>query len=142
MPLPLRNSRDIIPLHPHGKSQQHILYDTRRDSHGGTIDGMFEKRYPISAHFLLRVINDEKKEIYGYVPAIDAQSLTVGDIISRIRNHGSADFIPNFRSSFAGVVNVADKAELALFEAMSDTYVKDIALGDLACDTPDASRQN
>ncbi len=99
-------------------------------------------RFMTEAGLLLRVINDEKKEIYGYVPAIDAQSLTVGDIISRIRNHGSADFIPNFKSSFAGVVNVADKAELALFEAMSDTYVKDIALGDLACDTPDASRQN
>ena len=50
MPLPLRNSRDIIPLHPHGKSQQHILYDTRRDSHGERIDGLSEKRYPLSTH--------------------------------------------------------------------------------------------
>lgn len=87
--------------------------------------------FMVDAGLLLRVVTDEKDEIYGYAPAIDAELLTVGEVIKRVRGYGSSGFIPDFDRTFAGVIEVIDKAELAMIDSMRDTYVKDIPITDL-----------
>lgn len=88
--------------------------------------------FMVDAGLLLRVVTDEKDEIYGYAPAIDAELLTVGEVIRRVRTHGSDGFIPDFDRTFAGVVEIADRAELAMIDSMRDTFVKDISITDLS----------
>lgn len=87
--------------------------------------------FMVDAGLLLRVVTDEKDEIYGYAPALDAGQLTVGEVIKRVRGYGSSGFIPDFDRTFAGVIEVTDKAELAMIDSMRDTFVKDIPITDL-----------
>lgn len=82
--------------------------------------------FMVDAGLLLRVVTDTKDEVYGYVPAIDAELLTVGEVIRRIRKYGSDGFVPDFGRKFAGVVEIADRAEMAMIDSMHDTLVKDI----------------
>ena len=86
--------------------------------------------FMVDAGLLLRVVIDEKDEVYGFVPAVDAGLLTVGEVIKRVRGYGSSGFIPDFDRTFAGVIEVVDKAELAMIDSMSHTYVKDIPITD------------
>lgn len=95
--------------------------------------------FMVDAGLLLRVVTDEKDEIYGYAPAIDAELLTVGEVIKRVRGYGSSGFIPDFDRTFAGVIEVIDKAELAMIDSMRDTYVKDIPITDLVTVEADKS---
>lgn len=86
--------------------------------------------FMVDAGLLLRVVIDEKDEVYGFVPAVDAELLTVGEVIKRVRGYGSSGFIPDFERSFAGVIEVVDKAELAMIDSMRHTFVKDIPITD------------
>ena len=97
----------------------------------------------VDAGLLHRVVAEEDDEGFGYVPAIDPRQLTVGEVIQHIRRCGSENFIPDFNRTFSGVVDVMDKAELALVDTMSDTFVKDIIITDLiTVDAEKASQQN
>ncbi len=97
----------------------------------------------VDAGLLHRVVAEEDDEGFGYVPAIDPRQLTVGEVIQHIQHCGSEDFIPDFNRSFSGVVDVMDKAEFAMVNAMSDTFVKDIIITDLiTVDAEKASQQN
>ncbi|MCM1293875.1 MAG: YihY/virulence factor BrkB family protein, partial [Bacteroides sp.] len=88
--------------------------------------------FMIDAGLLLRVVNDEKGTVYGYVPAIDAYKITVSDVIKRVRHQGYDNFIPDFSSTFADVIKVVDKAEMAMLDSVSETYVKDLDLTEIS----------
>ena len=97
----------------------------------------------VDAGLVHRVVTEVDDEGFGYVPAIDPRQLTVGEVIQHIRRCGSENFIPDFNRTFSGVVDVMDKAELALVDSMSDTFVKDIIITDLiTVDAEKASQQN
>ena len=57
----------------------------------------------ISAGIINQVILNEKKDMYGYTPAIEPSELTVGRFFHLLGNEGTNDFIPDFNSSFPGV---------------------------------------
>lgn len=93
------------------------------------------------AGLLLRVVTDEKNEIIGYAPAVDSGSLTVGEVIKRLRSYGYDNFIPDFDRTFAKVIEVVDRAEMAMVDSMSSVLVKDISITDIIAaeaDTPTA----
>ena len=96
----------------------------------------------VDAGLLLRVVTDEKDEIYGYVPALDARLLTVGEVIRQVRTYGSDGFIPDFDRTFADVIEVADRAELAMIDSMRHTFVKDISITDLTTVEADKATQS
>lgn len=98
--------------------------------------------FMVDAGLLLRVVTDEKDEIYGYAPAVDAQLLTVGEVIKRVRSYGSDGFIPDFDRTFAGVIEVVDRAELAMVDSMRDTFVKDIRITDILTVEADKAAHN
>ncbi|MDE6318056.1 MAG: YihY/virulence factor BrkB family protein [Muribaculaceae bacterium] len=96
--------------------------------------------YMVDAGLLLRVVNDEKEGLYGYVPAIDAERLTVGMVVKHIRNYGADGFIPDFDRTFGGVIQAIDRAETAMIDSLKDTFVKDIKVIDLL--TAEAEKAN
>lgn len=96
--------------------------------------------FMVDAGLLLRVVNDEKERLYGYVPAIDAELITVGEVIKHIRNYGYDNFIPDFDRTFAKVIEVVDKAENAMIDSMSGILVKDVKITDII--TVEASKNS
>lgn len=88
--------------------------------------------FMVDAGLLLCVVVDDKEHVYGYVPAIDAETLTVGEVIKRIRNCGADDFIPDFNRTFANVIKEVDRGEMAMIDALSTTLVKDLPIEDIA----------
>lgn len=99
--------------------------------------------FMVDAGLLHRVVVEEDDEGYGYVPAIDARQLTVGEVIRHLRRCGSENFIPDFDRTFSGVIDVMDKAELAMVNAMSDHLVKDISITEiLTVEAEKTSQQN
>lgn len=87
--------------------------------------------FMIDAGLLLRVVNDEKGTLYGYVPATDAEKITVSDVINRVRHQGFDNFIPDFQHTFADVIKVVDKAEMAMLDSVSGSYIKDLDMTEI-----------
>ena len=90
----------------------------------GSIDALLE------AGVIVRVVIDGKKEIFGYQPAVDIDSLTVSSVRDRIEAAGRHGFIPAFEKMFPGVVRVYD--ELA---TQIDNYAGHIRLADIEVQT-------
>ncbi len=82
----------------------------------------------IDAKVLIKVIIDAKAEIYGLVPAIDINRLSVGEVIHRVRNTGSTEFLPDFNIRFASIVKALDEAESRFYEAGNKTLLCDIKI--------------
>lgn len=87
--------------------------------------------FMVDAGLLLRVVLDEKEELIGYAPAIDAEKLTVATVVERIRHYGASDFIPDFHHTFGSIIEVMDRAEAAMIDNLKDTYIKDMDITSL-----------
>lgn len=87
---------------------------------------------------LLRVVPDIKHEVYGYAPAVDPSSLTLGSVVSRYRTFGFSGFIPDFNERFALLCSSIDAASEQTYKSLGQVLIKDIKVdsqGDLsACD--------
>lgn len=84
----------------------------------------------ISAGVISRVVIDDKKEIYGYQPAMDIDLLTVSYVLARIEAEGRHDFIPSFDKMFSGVVSIFDKLTDKI-----DQYASSVRLADIDVET-------
>lgn len=84
----------------------------------------------ISAGVLSRVVIDEKKELYGYQPAIDIDLLTVSSVRDRIEAAGRHGFIPLFDTMFPGVVKIYDD-----LTAKIDEFAGHVRLADISVET-------
>lgn len=84
----------------------------------------------ISAGVLSRVVIDEKKELYGYQPAIDIDLLTVSSVRDRIEAAGRHGFIPSFDTMFPGVVKIYDD-----LTAKIDEFAGHVRLADISVET-------
>jgi len=62
-------------------------------------------------------------------PAVDVTDLTVAEVINRLRNHGSSDFIPNFSDSYAEIDKIYSE-----FCNSTDTEVNEIRIIDISID--------
>lgn len=81
----------------------------------------------VDAGLLYKVVTDEKRDTFGYAPAVDAVEMTVSDVISRVRQYGSAKFIPGFGAVFSSVVEAVNEAEKSMTASVRNKYIKDLA---------------
>lgn len=88
----------------------------------------------VSAGLVSRVVINEKKEIFGYQPAIDVDMITVSAVRDRLEAAGRHGFIPAFDSMFSGVVEVYDRLTHCLDELAGDIRLADLKIDDLVCD--------
>lgn len=61
--------------------------------------------------FINQVLVDEKKNIFGYAPAMEPEKITVGDVLREIADSGQSDFIPGFDTQFAKIVKAVKDIE-------------------------------
>lgn len=61
-----------------------------------------------NAHIVNRVVIDEKRELYGFAPAMPVETLSVGKLLTLLANQGRKNFIPRFDDHFPGVDKVVD----------------------------------
>lgn len=80
----------------------------------------------IRAGIISRVVIDEKKELYGYQPAMDVDKITVSMFRNRLEASGRHGFIPSFDRTFPGIVRIYDELSAKLDETAGD-----VRLGDL-----------
>ncbi|MDE5642661.1 MAG: YihY/virulence factor BrkB family protein, partial [Muribaculaceae bacterium] len=78
-----------------------------------------------------RVILDEKKEEYGFQPAMPTESITVGLVRKRLRDLGRKDFIPGFDRNFPGVEAVFKELSCAVQQAGEHMLLRDIEINPL-----------
>lgn len=74
----------------------------------------------IDTGLITRVVVDARQEKFGLMPSIDPKVITVGEVLRRVRHHGSSDFIPQFNRCFNSV-NIALADAEAAFYAKADT---------------------
>jgi len=74
------------------------------------------------------VVIDEKKEIYGYQPAVDPGELTVAELTRRINDSGMRDFIPGFNTNFPGVTSAMSEIDKANLEEAEKFKLSDIQI--------------
>lgn len=91
----------------------------------------------VSAGLVSRVVIDEKKEIFGYQPAIDVDMITVSVVRKRLETSGRHGFIPAFDSMFSGVVEIYDRMTHCIEDLAGDIRLADLKVDDLVCDGRD-----
>ncbi len=64
----------------------------------------------------------------GLQPAVDISSLTVGNLIEKLENFGSNDFIPDYSSNFAGVERVSHAITDAMVNSGADLKLNEIEI--------------
>lgn len=78
-----------------------------------------------------RVVLDEKKEEFGFQPAMPTEEISVGLVRRRLRNIGRKDFIPGFAKNFPGVVDVFSRLDNALQQTSEHMLLRDIEINPL-----------
>lgn len=57
----------------------------------------------VEARLLSPVVLGE--DTYGYQPAVDPSTVTLGMVLGRLNSQGASDFIPNFNDEFADIIS-------------------------------------
>lgn len=73
-----------------------------------------------------RVIVDEKKDTFGYTPAINPDDLTVGTLLSRLIEEGQHDFIPDFDDKFKILSEKVNEIEKSTIEKANTVFIRDL----------------
>lgn len=80
----------------------------------------------IRAGIIYRTILNERKQITGFVPAIDTNSLTAGLIIRRLQNLGTANFIPDFATEFATVIDTVNRCTGVAYDELDNILITNL----------------
>ena len=81
-----------------------------------------------SAGILLNVVED--KEVTGLAPAVEIGQLSIGELMRRLDNVGSSDFIPGFSKMYAPLLGMFRKTVSAAYSYASDVLVCELPLPD------------
>lgn len=80
----------------------------------------------VETGILVRVIIDEKAEIYGLQPAINPDELTLRYVLNKLENRGVDNFIDNFDENFKSINELADKIIAQVDKVTDDVRLEDI----------------
>lgn len=72
-------------------------------------------------NLIIRVSTANRKGIVCYQPARDLSQMTIGEAVGAFRNHGTSDFIPEFKQNFQSLTQALDRADEASLEASTET---------------------
>lgn len=81
-----------------------------------------------AAGILYRVELSEGK--YGIAPAVDTDTLSVGELIGRLEDKGNSDFIPGFNELYAPMVKILDDARQQSRKVISNLLICQLPLPD------------
>ncbi|MGM9842941.1 MAG: YihY/virulence factor BrkB family protein [Muribaculaceae bacterium] len=73
-----------------------------------------------------KVFVDRREQEFGFMPAIDTNTLTVNELLKKLSEKGSSDFIPGFDKQFKSIADAVDRIEISISE--SDSLIKDLKI--------------
>lgn len=80
----------------------------------------------VNAGLVSRVVLDDKREVFGYQPAMEVDNITVSEIRDRLEASGRHGFIPSFDNMFPGVVEIYDKMTACLNQFAGSVKLVDL----------------
>lgn len=80
----------------------------------------------LDAGLILRTVTNPKVQVYGFVPSSDPSRLTVGYVIEQLRNYGTTEFVPGFKTRFSKIIKSINDAEQAMQDVGDRTLIKDV----------------
>jgi len=75
-----------------------------------------------------RVVLDDQRGRYAYAPALNPDTMTVGDLRNRLHTYGMTEFIPEFRTNFPGVITAMDNVDASVDAMASKILLKDLEI--------------
>lgn len=81
-----------------------------------------------TAGVIVRVVTNEKKETYGYQPALEPSKITLEELFKRVDGSGCSDFIPDFADQFGAAIKVVDGTNAAADKIAATTLLTDIKI--------------
>jgi membrane protein len=78
------------------------------------------------AGLVSRVLTGEHNEVSALQPAVDISTLTVGEVIKRLDEFGTSDFIPSFDTRFASINNLSTSITDSIIQKGSNTLMQDL----------------
>ena len=85
----------------------------------------------VDAGLLLRVVIDNKSEVIGYAPAIEPSKLTIADVLTRVDNIGTTEFVPGFEKRFSQVISHMDIIDRACDAEAAKYLIRDLNVSSL-----------
>lgn len=82
----------------------------------------------VQARLLNEVCLEKGDAGIAYQPALDIHMLSMGYVMKKIDNTGSAQFIPNFKEEFAPLLEILDGISRQVIEGKSDVLLMDIPI--------------
>ena len=81
----------------------------------------------VEAHIVDRVVISTAggKQILGVAPALDTDKITLGMVLSKLRRDGTNDFIPDFDSRFASIIESVNTLENKFFLDANSIKLRD-----------------
>lgn len=82
----------------------------------------------VDAGLVSRVISGQHDDVAALQPAVDISTLTVGDVIRRLDDFGTTDFIPLFDRRFEAIDSISARISDAMAQCGGSILVQDIDL--------------
>lgn len=92
-----------------------------------------------SCGLLLHVINKSADDYYSIAPAVNPASLTVGEVIRRVSEHGSKDFIPGFDHRFHNINTTTNSIKNSMLEKADSILISSITINDIQHENSDCN---
>lgn len=82
----------------------------------------------IEAGLVTRVVVNQRDELYGYMPAIDPAKITIDMARDRLVSLGRNNFIPDFETTFPGIVKVMNSIDAEIRTEGGSMLVADMEI--------------
>lgn len=82
----------------------------------------------IESGLLLNVVTKPGSDVFAVVPAVPADTLTLGEVVRKVGGHGSMKFIPDFDTRFAHLNKSVDDIEKAALEKADGILVSSLSI--------------
>ncbi len=80
----------------------------------------------VQAGLLSEVFLEKGNEEIAFQPALDIHQLSMGYVMKKIDNTGSAQFIPDFKEEFAPILTLMDSISADVIKGKSDVLLMDV----------------
>ncbi len=90
----------------------------------------------LSAGLLLIVVDKPGDDVCSFVPSVSPATLTLGEVIRKVADTGSAGFIPGFDKRFGHLNTTIDSLHKAAFEKADTILVSSLTINDIKNEKP------
>lgn len=80
----------------------------------------------VDCGLLLKVISDNKNEPFGYLPSVEPEKLSVGEVMKKLRMYGTNEFVPEFDKRFHSVATTMKAIDNITYKEADKTLIRSL----------------